>query len=246
MIKWKIGCSGFYNKHWKGVFYPEDLPQSQWLNFYSEKLNSLELNVTFYRFPTLELMQGWFKRSPDDFIFSVKAPRIITHYKKFIDCEDLLRDFYAVCEHGLRNKLGCLLFQLPPSFTYNKEKLMQVVNSLHPGFKNVIEFRHSSWWTKEVYDTLTEKKITFCSVSYPGLPTIINTTTSIAYVRLHGVPQLFYSDYSSKELEEWHSALADKKKLKEVYIYFNNTAGIYGIMNALEFQKKSEYEKESI
>lgn len=240
MIEWRIGCSGFYNKHWKGVFYPEALPQSKWLSFYAEHLNSLELNVTFYRFPTLELMQGWYKKSPENFIFSVKAPRIITHYKQFIDCKELLNDFYNVCEIGLKNKLGCLLFQLPPSIQFSEGKLEEIVESLHPGFRNVIEFRHVSWWNKKVFDILSDQKITFCSVSHPTMPASIITTTPIIYVRLHGVPKMFYSDYKFEELEKLFSIIEDKKNIKKAYVYFNNTAGLSGILNALDFIKMSK------
>ncbi len=103
MVKeWRIGCSGFYNRHWKGVFYPQDLPQSKFFNFYSENFNSLELNVTFYRFPKTETLLKWHDKSPDDFNITVKAPKIITHINRLNDCEDLVNDFYSACENGLK------------------------------------------------------------------------------------------------------------------------------------------------
>ncbi|MGQ0826788.1 MAG: DUF72 domain-containing protein [Bacteroidota bacterium] len=236
-MKWSVGCSGFYNKHWKGIFYPEDLPQSKWLNFYCEYFNTLELNVTFYQFPTEERMRIWFKKSSEDFLFSVKAPRLITHYKKFNDCEKLLNDFYQACEKGLKNKLGCILFQLPPSIQYSQEQLDQIISALHPGFKNVIEFRHSSWWDESIYKILAEKEIIFCSINHQKFPTDIITTAPIVYVRLHGNPELYYSGYKSKELNDLHMTIKNDKKIKETYVYFNNTAGDAGIMNAMEFNK---------
>ncbi|HEU4862054.1 MAG TPA: DUF72 domain-containing protein, partial [Chitinophagaceae bacterium] len=114
--KWEIGCSGFHYKGWKGIFYPETLPQRAWFRFYAEKFNTLELNVTFYRFPVLKSLEKWHDVSPDNFSFAVKAPRLITHYKKFSDCARLLDDFYNLITKVLKNKLGPVFFQLPPKY----------------------------------------------------------------------------------------------------------------------------------
>src|ERR1043165_722031 len=108
-MKWHIGCSGFSYKEWKDVFYPPRLPQRLWFDHYSSRFSTLELNVTFYRFPQLKMLQAWYDKSPGGFIFSVKAPRLITHYKQLKDCQDLLNDFYTVCRDGLKEKLGPLL-----------------------------------------------------------------------------------------------------------------------------------------
>ncbi len=234
--QFKIGCSGFYNRHWKGIFYPEKLPQGRWLNFYCEHFNSLELNVTFYRFPTTQMLQGWYKKSPEDFLFSIKAPKLITHFKKFMDCNREIEDFYAACETGLKHKLGCVLFQLPPAIHHSEEKLKQVIESLKPGFRNVIEFRHKSWWKKSVYDELAKNDIIFCSISHPSLPETIVANNSIAYIRLHGNQKMFYSGYSVKELMQLYQAILKKRKIKEAFVYFNNTAGTAGVLNATELK----------
>ncbi len=233
----KTGCSGFYNSHWKDIFYTAGLPQGKWFEFYAEQLDALELNVTFYQFPTLERLQGWYHKSPADFTFSVKAPRTITHYKKLNDCHEMLHDFYTVCREGLKDKLGCILFQFPPSFAYTTENLALVLKHMKPGFKNVVEFRHPAWWNREVYDTLQLNNIIFCSIDHPTLPceTVINNPT--AYVRLHGSPQLFYSDYSAEQLIRLYYTLCHADKLKEAYVFFNNTAGTAGILNAQEFSR---------
>src|ERR1700747_49503 len=112
-MKWFIGCSGFHYKEWKGIFYPEKLPQRKWFEYYSSRFNTLELNTTFYRFPQLGVLQNWYEKSPADFRFSVKAPRLITHYKQFNDSRQLLADFYGTIREGLQDKLGPVLFQLP-------------------------------------------------------------------------------------------------------------------------------------
>lgn len=231
----KIGCSGYYNRHWKGVFYPEDLPSSHWLDFYWH-FNTLELNSTFYKFPTVKTLNNWFKKSPDDFIFSVKAPKLITHFKKFKDVGRLMGDFYLACQQGLEHKLGCTLFQLPPSIQYEESKLNEIIGAMNPAFTNVIEFRHKSWWSKKVYDTLAQNHIVFCSVSHPSMPSTLVVNSQISYVRLHGIPKMFYSSYSDQALLDLYDALQKKSKIKQVFIYFNNTADIAGVMNAKQFQ----------
>ena len=195
MAKWWIGCSGFHYQHWIGSFYPEDLPKRKWFEFYCEHFHTLELNVTFYRFPQLSFLQSWYKRSPDDFSFAVKAPRAITHYKKFNDTEKLISDFYSTIEEGLQEKLGCVLFQMPPRFDYTEERLEKIINSLDPSFNNVLEFRHESWWQQHVYDKLAKHKITFCGMSHPSLPDEIVQNTSVLYYSMHGVPNLYQSPY---------------------------------------------------
>ncbi len=227
-----IGCSGFYNKHWKNVFYPDALPQSKWLNFYSEHLNTVEINSTFYRFPTVKSLQTWNDKSPEGFLFSIKAPKQITHINKFNESQSIIDDFYSVCEEGMKDKLGCILFQLPPSIHFSEEKLAQITSSLNPHFKNVIEFRHDSWWTSAVYDTLSHKQIVFCSVSHPSLPDTIIANRETVYIRLHGKPQMFYSNYSLEHLRQLHETILQQPKVKQAFIYFNNTASTAGIINA--------------
>jgi uncharacterized protein YecE (DUF72 family) len=160
-MEWHIGCSGFHYKDWKGRFYPEDLPQKKWFDYYCQHFKTLELNVTFYRFPQLSFLQTWFDKSPDDFRFSVKAPRAITHYKKFNDSVDMITSFYDTINNGLQHKLGPVLFQLPPSFHYDEGKLERVLNSLNPSFMNVFEPRHISWWNNDVYNELAKKALPF-------------------------------------------------------------------------------------
>src|SRR5436189_4790855 len=112
-MQYYIGCSGFHNKDWKKEFYPAGLPQTKWFEYYCTRFNTLELNTTFYRFPRIEFLQKWYQKSPAGFIFSVKAPRLITHYKQFNETTDLLHDFYSTIREGLKEKLGAVLFQLP-------------------------------------------------------------------------------------------------------------------------------------
>lgn len=236
-IKWHIGCSGFHYRDWKEIFYPPDIPQKKWFEYYSSKFDTLELNVTFYRFPQLKFLETWYNNSPAAFRFAVKAPRLITHYKQFRDCERLLNDFYTSIEKGLKEKLGVVLFQLPPQFHYTEERLDLIITSIKKEFSNTVEFRHLSWWNQKVYNRLKKEKIIFCGISHPTLPDDAIVTNQTAYYRFHGVPKLYYSSYKKAMLKKIADILASNKTVKEVYIYFNNTATIGAIENAIWIKK---------
>jgi Uncharacterized conserved protein len=237
MAKWWIGCSGFHYKEWKEVFYPKNIPQTKWFEYYCRHFNTIELNTTFYRFPRPEALQSWQQRSPNDFKFSVKGPRLISHYKMFIDCERLLGDFYASVFEGLGDKLGCVLFQLPKRLLYSEEVLNRIIKSLDPSFDNVVEFRDKSWWNKKVYDTLKKHNITFCGISHPTLPDDVVKNNSILYYRFHGVPVLYKSEYKKEFIEEITGKVKNAGRFKVVYIYFNNTWGTGAIANARQMQE---------
>lgn len=228
-----IGCSSFYNNSWKEIFYPKELPSKQWFAYYCEHFDTYEINATFYKFPTLKIIQNWFDRSPENFLFSVKAPKEITHLREFIDCEELLKQFYSIISEGLQHKLACVLFQFPPSYHYSLEKLEHIISNLDLKFKNVLEFRHESWWNSEVQKQLADKKITFCSVSHPKLPEPILTDSPFVYIRLHGKTKMFYSNYSKEELKHYGDLISNKN----AFVYFNNTASSAGVLNALELKK---------
>jgi uncharacterized protein YecE (DUF72 family) len=231
-MEWHIGCSGFHYKDWKGKFYPDDLPQRKWFDYYCQHFKTLELNVTFYRFPQLSFLQNWYSKSPADFRFAVKAPRAITHYKKFNDTTELITSFYDTINQGLQEKLGPVLFQLPPSFTYDDEKLDRIINSLNPSFKNVLELRHVSWWNDSVYEKLAKHHITFCGMSHPTLPDTVIQNTPIVYYRFHGVPVLYRSPYSKDFLEKIINVVKQNPDTREGWFYFNNDFDAVGVGNA--------------
>jgi uncharacterized protein YecE (DUF72 family) len=236
MAKWWIGCSGFHYKHWKGSFYPEGLAQSKWFDYYNNRFKTLELNVTFYRFPRLSVLEPWYKNSPEVFSFSVKAPRAITHYKKFVDTQRMLSDFYGTIQEGLKDKLGPVLFQLPPNLGYKEAKLAQILESLDPTFTNVLEFRHESWWNASVYNKLSEHNVTFCGMSHPSLPDEVIQNTKTVYFRFHGVPDLYRSKYDTGTLHKISNEIEGNVRTKEVFIYFNNDIDASAITNAFEMQ----------
>jgi uncharacterized protein YecE (DUF72 family) len=232
-ISWHIGCSGFHYKEWKEEFYPKGLPQRKWFEYYTGHFDTLELNVTFYRFPTLKSLQGWYEKAPPGFSFSAKVPRSITHYKKFVETESMLADFYGLLKEGLSEKLGCVLFQLPPQFSYSEEKLEKILMQVDPGFTNVIEFRHESWWRQDVMALLASNRISFCGVSFPKIPyddAVMNLP--LCYYRFHGVPKLFYSEYDPSFIEKIHHQVISNPLVSTAFIYFNNTASLAALHNA--------------
>ncbi len=235
-MEYFIGCSGFYNKDWKEVFYPKGLPQSKWFEYYCTQFNSLELNTTFYRFPTIEMLQKWYDKSPAGFKFSVKAPRLITHYKQFTEVESLLNDFYNTVREGLKEKSGTILFQLPAKIIYSEDLLQRIILNLDNTFNNIIEFRHISWWNNFVYDALAQNNISFCGISIKNLSPEIIANTSTVYYRFHGIEKIYFSEYSKEIIKNFADDLNQYSTYKTAYIFFNNTATMAAINNARQLK----------
>ncbi|MBX9853337.1 MAG: DUF72 domain-containing protein [Cytophagaceae bacterium] len=235
-MKSYVGCSGYNYREWKGKFYPADLPQSKWLEYYTRHYNTIEINASFYKMPTEKGLQKWYNGVPEDFKFSIKANKIITHYRRFKNTEEQIKIFYEAAEKGLRDKLSCVLFQFPPSFKYEPEVLENIINQLSDEFTNVLEFRHASWWNEKVYSALKKKKIIFCSVSIENLSEELIKTSPVSYIRFHGKPELYKSPYSNAELKKWAENIKEQK-FKENYIYFNNTWFLAALENAVTLQK---------
>lgn len=231
-----IGCSGFHYKHWKGSFYPDKLPQTRWFKHYCEHFDTLELNVTFYRFPRLHTLQRWYEDSPVHFRFAVKAPRAITQFKKFIGTERMLNDFYTTVKEGLKEKCGCCLFQMPPNFQYSPDKLERIINSLDPESNNVMEFRHPSWWHEEVFRRLALHNISFCGMSHPDLPSDVIQTSELLYYRFHGNEQLYASKYAESTLQAFATDLNSREDIKSAFVYFNNDINTHAVSNAIELK----------
>jgi len=232
-MDWRIGCSGFYYKEWKEFFYPAGLPQKSWFQFYCQHFNTIEINSSFYKQPSDKSFDTWYNTSPDDFLFTIKAPRTITHYNKFNHSEELISDFYRVISRGLKEKLGCVLFQMPPSFNYTEERLALLLKSLRPGFNNVIEARHVSWWNNTVMDAFKNNHITFSGISYPSaLPDEVIQYNDPVYYRFHGKPVLYKSLYTTAEMEKFAASINPGHQ--QIFVYFNNTWGTSALTNARE------------
>jgi len=230
-MNWQIGCSGFYYKEWKEFFYPTGLAQKDWFKFYCEHFNTIEINSSFYKMPTEKSLAKWHHDSPTDFSFTMKAPRLITHYKKLKDCTNDLEEFLQIVNAGLQEKLACILFQFPPSFSFTEDRLAQLVELLHTTSQNIVEFRHLSWWNEMVFDRLTANGIIFAGQSYPSsLPADVINTANTIYYRFHGKPVLYKSEYELSVIENFLKEIpADTE---QAFIYFNNTWGTGAITNA--------------
>ena len=233
-----VGTSGYTYPHWKNVFYPPDVPQPRWLEFYAQHFPIVELNVTFYRLPKKETFQNWRTRTPKEFKFVIKGSRFITHIKKLRDCKKPLQLF---CEHaqGLKNKLLCVLWQLPPSSKYDYQRLSRFIKLLTqyaPSLSQSFEFRDASWFNESTYELLQENKINLCIADSPSFPCYPVVTNNLLYLRFHGGKTLYGSEYSREELHHWAQRAKDlSKKIKLLLAFFNNDAHGFAIKNARQF-----------
>lgn len=235
-MQYYIGCSGFYYKEWKALFYPEGLPAKDWFKFYCKHFNTIEINSSFYRKPSLASLQKWYADSPPDFLFSMKAPRLITHLKRFQIEQEEINAFYELLAEGLQEKLATVLFQLPPSFSYTPERLDLICSQLDSRWHNVLDFRHASWWQQAVFDRLQQQQLIFCGQSYPGdLPETPVINNELIYYRFHGKPVLYKSEYSPEVLQDTLEAIA--AKAERAFIFFNNTWGPAALNNSRQLQE---------
>jgi uncharacterized protein YecE (DUF72 family) len=241
MVKWRIGCSGYHYPEWKGLFYPEGMAKSKWFDFYCQHFNTIELNVTFYRFPRVEFLRNWYTRSPADFTFTVKAPRLITHFKKLKEAQKYLSDFYTAVREGLKEKAACVLFQFPANFHFEEERLDRITSLLDKSFRNVVEFRHAGWWQEKVFHLLKQNNIIFSGMSHPSLPETVVQTSDLVYYRFHGVPHLYTSRYELPQLDRVVHEIQGLEGVEEGYLYFNNTAEGSAIENARQLQEICEF-----
>jgi len=224
-----LGTSGWSYPDWKGRFYPPELPSSDWLPFYASHFATVEINMTFYRFPKPETLRGWLERTPAHFSFTLKANRQITHLKKLRNVKSEVR-YFTILAGSLREKLGCILFQLPPSITRDLDLLEEFLSTLSPEFKNVIEFRHESWYDESVWERLRVHRVTTCTVSSAQVPGSPVETSSVAYFRFHGLTGGHRYNYSDEELAQWAETIK-KVKAEESYVYFNNDYQAYAVSN---------------
>jgi uncharacterized protein YecE (DUF72 family) len=236
--KYYIGTSGWVYPHWRGAFYPHDLPQTKWLGFYAQHFDTVELNNTFYHLPKEKTFDNWHTKAPESFRYAVKASRFITHIKKLNDVGEPLQSFLdRACR--LKEKLGPILYQLPPSMHRNDERLEGFLSLLPQGINHTIEFRHESWLDDKVFDILRRYKTGLCVFDMPGFQCPLIATASFAYIRFHGSSGLYSSCYSDDEMESWAGRIIDvAKKLDVVYIYFNNDAEGFAIRNAQTLRDK--------
>jgi uncharacterized protein YecE (DUF72 family) len=227
-----VGCSGWFYWHWRGSFYPEEIPRTEWFRHYAENFDTVELNAPFYSWPTLATVKTWIQQAEhsDTFVYTVKVSELITHVKKFARTRELVLDFGFIADL-LGPRFGCFLFQLPPSFTFTAARLRAIVSQLDPARRNVVEFRHRSWWNDSVYRAFKNHGIIFCSCSGPRLPDELVRTADDIYVRFHGTSRWYRHDYTADELTSWAQRIRESGA-HQSWIYFNNDRDGHAIKNA--------------
>jgi uncharacterized protein YecE (DUF72 family) len=234
----RIGTSGFHYKHWCGTFYPEKTPTAKMLGCYLQHFDTVELNNPFYRLPKESTFDTWREGTPPNFVLAVKASRFITHNKKLKDPQNALDKFFPPVAH-LGSKLGPILFQLPPSWKVNIERLHDFLEILPRDVRYTFEFREHSWITDEVNAVLRKFNAAFCIYELAGYHTPLHVTADFAYVRLHGPAQGKYQgSYSDDRLAQWAEQIREwAKSLKAVYIYFDNDQAGYAAQNAVRLRR---------
>jgi uncharacterized protein YecE (DUF72 family) len=232
-----IGTSGYVYRHWrKGVFYPAGLRARDELAFYATRFATVELNNPFYRLPTPEMFQRWREATPDDFEFAVKASRYITHVKRLRNVGDELALFMERAGQ-LGSKLGPILFQLPPNQQADIARLRDFLALLTADRRWVLEFRHPSWHTREVYQLLSQHAVALCIPVGGGVNPDRITTAPFAYIRMHR-GQGAGGGFTAEELRSWAGQVrALNSAGKEVYIYFNNDWEGHSVRDAAALQE---------
>ncbi|MFH1678210.1 MAG: DUF72 domain-containing protein [Candidatus Omnitrophota bacterium] len=232
-----VGTSGWDYSHWKGVFYPQDIPKTRWLNYYTEFFNCVELNVTFYRLVNKETFLNWRRKTPADFHFVAKGPRFITHVKRLKGISQSL-DLFINNALGLEEKLALVLWQLPPNFKKDMRLLADFFKLLKKSkLRNCVEFRNETWFDKEVYELFKEYNFSLCIAHSPNFPCYKLVTAEYIYLRFHGGEILYGSNYSDRELRDWAKFARGFKKDKDIFAFFNNDAQGFAVKNALRFKE---------
>jgi uncharacterized protein YecE (DUF72 family) len=236
-VKYYIGTCGWSYYSFKGYLYPQESKPKEWLKIYSQHFNTVEINATFYKIPTAKTFKKWYEETPKDFIFSVKAPKIITHLKKLRDVKDDLKAFLNAIS-PLEEKAKVLLFQLPPSFKYNREILVDFLKILPSDYLNVLEIRNISFHNEEFVELLKKYKICLCfsdcAGKYPSWYEV--QTTDYLYIRMHGSKKLYVSNYEEDELQSLAKKIKSFK-IRSAFVYFDNTAEGYAVPNALRLKE---------
>ena len=254
-----IGTSGWSYQHWKGVFYPDNLSQKKLFPYYCQYFDSVEVNATFYRWFKESTYLNWREKAPHGFKYVLKAPKLITHFRRLKDCNKEIKDFYTSA-NLLKENFGLILLQLPPNLNYDLMLLKDTLKQFEDPAKIAIEFRNETWIRKETFALLSEFKATYCIVDSPKLNDLIRfqefafsnehdmiypgpsypVTSITAYIRLHGRTKWFDYNYSEQELNDLARIVEFiiKKGIENIYIFFNNDTAAYAVFNGLYLKKQ--------
>ncbi len=232
-----IGTSGWHYEHWRGPFYPVDLPKTQFLRYYAERFQTVEINSSFYRLPSQETLLKWRETTQEGFLFAVKASRFITHMKKLKEPERTLPPFLGTVD-ALGQKLGPILFQLPPSWGFHAERFSAFLSALPHGLRYAFEFRNPSWFNDQAYKAMAERGVAMCIFDLAGFQSPREVTGELVYLRLHGPKGAYRGQYDERVLRGWANAIhAWARTGKEVYCYFDNDEAGYAARDAYRLRE---------
>ena len=217
-----VGTSGWHYGSWRGPFYPETVKIREQLAYYASRFATTEINASFYRLPTEKTVREWRETVPDGFIFAWKASRYITHFKRLKDCEDSIQLVFGRMKE-LGPTSGPVLFQLPPQFRCDRGRLVDFLKLLPQKRRYAFEFRHDSWYAREIFDLLADHNIALCISDHAAAPAPFEVTADFVYLRGHGPTGNYHGTYSDETLGEWTKLIRSwQRKKSDVYVYFDN------------------------
>ncbi|MBS0296667.1 MAG: DUF72 domain-containing protein [Proteobacteria bacterium] len=222
MAEFRVGTSGWVYRHWRGDFYPGGLRIKDELGYYASRFDTAEINASFYRLPTESAVRGWRDRTPEDFLFSWKGSRFITHLKRLLEPEESIELVFGRMQ-GLEDRMGPAFFQLPPSMKADRERLAHFLSALPREHRCAMEFRHPSWYAAEIFTLLTEHDAALVISDHHDAPSPWEAPASWVYVRGHGPGGAYRGAYDSRTLSAWAGRLRDWGK--DAYVYFDNDIG---------------------
>jgi uncharacterized protein YecE (DUF72 family) len=238
-----IGTSGWHYPHWRGLLYPADLAPARMLRYYADRFDTVEINNSFYRLPTTAALETWCRETHASFCFAVKASRYITHNLKLKNPQQAEEKFLSQIEI-LGHRLGPILFQLPPGWKINIDRLEEFLSRLPHRHRYAFEFRNPTWHVRDAYDTLRRHGAALCIHEIAGFQCPIEVTADFTYVRLHGPGNKYQGDYNESTLRTWAERIENwRKRLKHIFVYFDNDQAAFAAKNALELKHMVEPEE---
>ncbi len=238
----RVGCSGWQYKHWRGDFYPAELPTGRWFEHYGRTFDTVEINNSFYRWPAAEMFAKWSDQAPPGFMYAVKASRFLTHMKKLKDPEEPIQRTFENAEH-LSRHLGPVLYQLPPRWGLNLDRLEHFLLALPKKRKHAVEFRDPSWYVEPVFDLLRRHGVALCLHDMQGSSTGKIAVGPFIYVRFHFGTQKYGGRYDDARLDEWAEWLAEQARAGQpVFAYFNNDTGGHAPRDAVRLRDRILHE----
>jgi uncharacterized protein YecE (DUF72 family) len=232
-----IGTSGWHYAHWRGPFYPAGMRPDQMLRWYADRFNTVEINNSFYRLPSSAALETWCGQTPRGFCFAVKASRYITHNRKLKDPEESTEKFLTQIRK-LGARLGPILFQLPPGWKVNVDRLQEFLQALPRRRRYAFEFRNPTWYVAPVYEMLRRSNAALCLHELAGFQSPIELTADFTYVRLHGPGKAYQGDYSDQQLRAWARRIKTwRKQLRHVFVYLDNDQAGFAAKNAIELRQ---------